>query len=124
MDCKIACLPFIGNVPVGNFVGPLRFPRKQQLCSLLKVTQSSPSAEESQAEASSIDRVEAAEAELLELQRKVERERQAFSQISAKLIASTTHFDLQVCSLWIVPFFIPSCSFIAGFVGFLVCAFH
>lgn len=59
--------------------------------------QSSPTADEAQAEASSIDRVEAAETEVLELQRRVERERQAFAQISAKLIASTTHFDLQVC---------------------------
>ena len=58
--------------------------------------QGSPAAEEAHAEASSIDRVEVAESEVQELQRKVERERQAFAQISAKLIASTTHFDLQV----------------------------
>lgn len=53
--------------------------------------------EEAQADANGVDRVEAAEAEVLELQRRVELERQAFAQISAKLIASTSHFDLQVC---------------------------
>ena len=60
--------------------------------------QSGPTAEETQAEASSTDQVAAAENEVLELQRRGERERQAFAQISAKLIASTTHFDLQVWS--------------------------
>ena len=73
---------------------------------MLQVTQSSPSAEEAQAEASSIDRVEAAETEVLELQRRVERERQAFAQISAKLIASTTHFDLQVYNVYFIPLFV------------------
>lgn len=33
---------------------------------------------------------------MLELQRQVELERQAFAQISAKLIASSSRFDLQV----------------------------
>lgn len=65
----------------------------------VQAMQSSPTGEEAQADASSTDRVEAAEAEVIELQRKVELERQAFAQISAKLIASTTHFDLQVCCL-------------------------
>lgn len=45
----------------------------------------------------SVNKVEVAEAEVAELQRRVERERQAFAQGSANLIASTTHFDLQVC---------------------------
>ncbi len=48
------------------------------------------------AQEGSVNKVEAAEAELAELQRRVERERQAFAQVSANMIASTTHFDLQV----------------------------
>ena len=43
-----------------------------------------------------LGKLEAVQAEVADLQRRVDRERQAFAQISSNLIASTTHFDLQV----------------------------
>lgn len=42
------------------------------------------------------DRLQAAEAELTELQHRVDKERQAFAQTSTSLIASSAHIDLQV----------------------------
>lgn len=61
---------------------------------VLQAMQNSPGVQEVQE--SSVNKVEMAEAEVAELQRKVECERQAFAQISANLIASTSHFDLKV----------------------------
>lgn len=42
------------------------------------------------------DRVQAAEAEVAELQLRVDKERQAFAQLSGNLIASSAHIDIQV----------------------------
>ncbi|KAL3157729.1 hypothetical protein ABBQ32_012156 [Trebouxia sp. C0010 RCD-2024] len=83
-----------GGVYQGSRSTPIS-PLRRLTSQFSKAMQSSASAEEAQADASSVDRVEAAEAEVLELQRRVELERQVFAQISAKLIASTSHFDLQ-----------------------------
>ena len=60
----------------------------------MQVMQSNQEAEEVQE--GSMDRVQAAEAEVAELERRVARERQAFAQVSANGVASSTHFDLQV----------------------------
>ncbi len=61
---------------------------------ILQAMQNSPGVEEVQE--GSVNKVEAAEAEVAELQRRVECERQAFAQVSANLIASTSHLDLKV----------------------------
>lgn len=65
----------------------------------LQVRQGSMSAfgsEEGTAEARAAgDRLQAAQAELAELQNRVDRERQAFAQISANMIASSSHIDIQ-----------------------------
>ena len=68
---------------------------------VMQAMQNSQMLEEMQEAAGTVNKVEAAEAEVAELQRRVDCERQAFAQISANsnLIASTTHFDLQVCHL-------------------------
>ncbi len=68
---------------------------------VLQAMQNSPGVEEVQE--GSVNKVEAAEAEVAELQRRVECERQAFAQVSANLIASTSHFDLKV------RFYMPKC---------------
>lgn len=47
------------------------------------------------------DRVQAAEAELMELQVRVDKERQALAQMSANLVASSAHVDLQVCAMMV-----------------------
>ena len=41
------------------------------------------------------DRVQAAQAEVTDLQQRVDKERQAFAQMSANHIASSSHIDLQ-----------------------------
>ena len=58
--------------------------------------QSSPAAAQEAGEGT-LSKVAAAQAEVAELEAQVARERQAFAQTSANLVASTTHFDLQVC---------------------------
>ena len=60
----------------------------------MQAMQNSPGVEEAQE--GSVNKVQAAEAEVAELQRRVECERQAFAQVSTNLIASTSHFDLKV----------------------------
>ena len=60
----------------------------------MQALQNSPGVEEVQE--GSVNKVQAAEAEVAELQRRVECERQAFAQVSTNLIASTSHFDLKV----------------------------
>ena len=61
---------------------------------VLQAMHNSPGVEELQE--GSVNKVQAAEAEVAELQRRVDCERQAFAQVSANLIASTSHFDLKV----------------------------
>ncbi|DBB10076.1 hypothetical protein WJX82_004052 [Trebouxia sp. C0006] len=68
-------------------------PLKRLTTQFSKAMQNSPGVEEAQE--GSVNKVQAAEAEVAELQRRVECERQAFAQVSANLIASTSHFDLK-----------------------------